>query len=129
MQNQSTAANRKDLVSDHQKRQVTAKELARLEKQRKLAQTLRLKEEAEENGEDLERKKAWEWSIEQDERWKKKMDEREERSDNRYHSMSLTLPRAAVHRQRPQSAGEECTGRGLRLLCGVSGARRNVTNG
>jgi hypothetical protein len=37
----------------------------------------------------MERKKAWEWSIEQDERWKKKMDEREERSDNRYHSRSL----------------------------------------
>lgn len=88
-QNQSTAANRKDLVSDHQKRQVTAKEIARLEKQKKLAQTLRLKEEAEANGEDLERKKAWEWSIEQDERWSKKMEEREERSDNRYHSMSL----------------------------------------
>ena len=78
-------------MTDHQKRQVTAKELARLEKQRKLAQTLRLKEEADANGEDMERRKAWEWSIEQDERWKKKMDEREERSDNRYHSMSFYI--------------------------------------
>ena len=77
-------------MADHQKRAVSAKEIARLEKQRKLAQTLRLKEEAEANGEDMERKKAWEWTIEQDERWKKKLDEREEKGDSSYHSMSVS---------------------------------------
>ena len=86
MQNESSAANRKDLIADHQKAKVTAKELARLEKQRKLAQTLRLKAEAADAGDDLERRKAWEWSIEQNERWEAKQAESKERSDSHFHN-------------------------------------------
>ncbi|KAK8861720.1 hypothetical protein IAR55_002543 [Kwoniella newhampshirensis] len=84
--NQTTAQNRKDLIEDHQKSKVTAKELLRLEKQRKLAQTLRLKAEAEENGEDLERKKNWEWSIEDNERWEKKLEEQKVKQDTHFHN-------------------------------------------
>jgi pre-mRNA-splicing factor SYF2 len=86
IQNQSTAANRRDLIADHQKSKVTAKELARLEKQRKLAQTLRLKAEAEEDGVDMERKKNWEWSIEENERWQAKVDEQKAKADSSFHS-------------------------------------------
>ncbi|KLT43457.1 mRNA splicing factor SYF2 [Cutaneotrichosporon oleaginosum] len=82
--NESAAANRRDLVEDHQKSKVTARELARLEKQRKLAKTLRLKADAEANGEDLERRKAWEWSIEQNERWEQKQAETRERRDHTF---------------------------------------------
>ncbi|KAK6905450.1 pre-mRNA-splicing factor SYF2 [Kwoniella mangroviensis CBS 8886] len=84
--NQSTQQNRKDLIADHQKSKVTAKELARLEKQKKLAQTLRLKAEAEENGEDLERKKNWEYSIEDNERWEKKLEEQRVKQDTHFHN-------------------------------------------
>ncbi|WWC99430.1 hypothetical protein V866_006333 [Kwoniella sp. B9012] len=84
--NQSTQQNRKDLIADHQKSKVTAKELARLEKQKKLAQTLRLKAEAEENGEDLERKKNWEYSIEDNERWEKKLEEQKVKQDTHFHN-------------------------------------------
>ena len=63
----------------------------RLEKQRKLAQTLRLKAEAEETGEDLERKKAWEWSIEQNERWESKMQESKEKGETLFHSESCLV--------------------------------------
>ncbi|WVR03671.1 hypothetical protein IAU60_000666 [Kwoniella sp. DSM 27419] len=84
--NQSSAQNRKDLIDDHQKSKVTAKELVRLEKQRKLAQTLRLKAEAEENGEDSERKKNWEYSIEDNERWERKMEEQKVKGDSHYHN-------------------------------------------
>lgn len=78
-------------MADHQKSRVTGKELARLEKQRKLAQTLRLKADAEENGEDLERRKAWEWSIEQNERWEAKMAEQKVKSDTSFHSESTPI--------------------------------------
>jgi len=74
------------LIADHQKSAVTAKELARLEKQKKLAQTLRLKAEAEEDGVDMERKKNWEWSIEENERWQAKMDEQKAKADSSFHS-------------------------------------------
>lgn len=70
---------------------MTAKDLQRLEKQKKLAQTLRLKAEAEENGEDMERKKAWEWSIEQNERWEAKMAEQAIRGDNLFHSEPFSI--------------------------------------
>ncbi|KAE8539158.1 hypothetical protein D1P53_004247 [Cryptococcus gattii VGV] len=83
---QSAAQNRRELVEDHQKAQVTAKELARLEKQRKLAQTLRLKAEAEENGEDIERKKNWEWTIEDNERWQAKLEEQKVKQDTHFHN-------------------------------------------
>lgn len=73
---------------------MTAKELARLEKQRKLAKTLRLKADAEANGEDLERRKAWEWTIEQNERWEKKQAESAERSDRTFMRESLAGGRA-----------------------------------
>jgi pre-mRNA-splicing factor SYF2 len=77
------------LIADHQKSAVTAKELARLEKQKKLAQTLRLKAEAEEDGVDMERKKNWEWSIEENERWQAKMDEQKAKADSSFHSKLL----------------------------------------
>lgn len=80
-QNKSTADNRRDLIEDHQKSRVNARELVRLEKQRKLAQTLRLKADAAENGEDLERRNAWKWSIEQNEQWERKQEESRERQD------------------------------------------------
>nr|ODN90358.1 pre-mRNA-splicing factor SYF2 [Cryptococcus depauperatus CBS 7855] len=86
LRNHSAAQNRRDLVEDHQKAKVTAKELARLEKQRKLAQTLRLKAEAEENGEDIERKKNWEWSIEDNERWQAKLEEQKVKQDTHFHN-------------------------------------------
>ncbi|WVF66122.1 hypothetical protein IAT40_000861 [Kwoniella sp. CBS 6097] len=84
--NQSSAANRKDLIADHQKSKVTAKELQRLEKQKKLAQTLRLKADAEENGEDLERKKNWEYSIEDNERWERKLEQDKVKQDTHFHN-------------------------------------------
>ena len=72
---------------------MTAKDLQRLEKQRKLAQTLRLKADADENGEDLERKKAWEWSIEQNDRWEAKQAESAVRGDTNFHGESACYVR------------------------------------
>ncbi len=112
-QNQTTAENRRDLVADHQKSRVTAKELARLEKQRKLAQTLRLKANAEETGEDLERRKAWEWSIEQNERWEAKMAEQKVRSDTSFHSgfrALLLSPFACLGGEGRADGGARCGG-------------------
>lgn len=79
--NQSTQANRKSLIEDHQKSQTTARELARLAKQKKLAENLREKIDASENGTDIERKKNWGWSIEQNEGWEKSRQTQLEKSN------------------------------------------------
>jgi pre-mRNA-splicing factor SYF2 len=62
-----------------------ARDLARLEKQRKLAEILRLKADAEERGEDVERQKNWEWTIEENEEWEKKLARKARRADFEFH--------------------------------------------
>ncbi|KAG8914488.1 hypothetical protein FRC00_013086 [Tulasnella sp. 408] len=65
-------ANRKDLVEESAKAKVTARDMARQEKQRKLAETLRQRLDAEERGEDVDRKKNWEYTIEENDEWEKR---------------------------------------------------------
>jgi pre-mRNA-splicing factor SYF2 len=65
-----------------------ARDLARLEKQRKLAEVLRSKADAEERGEDVEREKNWEWTIEENEEWEKKLARKARRADFEFHGVS-----------------------------------------
>lgn len=80
-QNQSTAANRSALITDSQARQTTHRELARLTKQKILADNLREKIDAEENGLDVGRKNNWKWSIEQNQTWAKGEEEKMRRGE------------------------------------------------
>jgi pre-mRNA-splicing factor SYF2 len=84
-QRESTAANRKDLIAEHNKAKFNAKEAARLEKQRRLAETLRESMDAEERGEDMERRKNWEYSIEENDEWEKRKARKERRADFQFH--------------------------------------------
>jgi len=68
-------------VDEHSKQKTTARDLARLEKQRRLADTLREKVDAEDAGEDLERKKNWEYSLEENDEWEKRKSRKERRSN------------------------------------------------
>ncbi|KAJ7594259.1 SYF2 splicing factor-domain-containing protein [Mycena floridula] len=81
----SSRANRASLIEESAKSKVTARDAARLEKQRKLAETLRLKAEAEEMGEDAERHKNWEWTIEENDAWEKKLARKARRADFEFH--------------------------------------------
>jgi pre-mRNA-splicing factor SYF2 len=65
----------------------TARDQVRLEKQRRLAETLRLRADAEERGEDVERRKNWEWTIEENEEWEKKLARKARRADFEFHGM------------------------------------------
>ncbi|KDQ17941.1 hypothetical protein BOTBODRAFT_104606 [Botryobasidium botryosum FD-172 SS1] len=79
-------ANRKDVIEEHQRAKTTARDIARLEKQRRLAETLREKADAEETGADLERKKNWEYTIEENEVWEKRKVQKERRADFHFHN-------------------------------------------
>ncbi|KAF8843481.1 SYF2-domain-containing protein [Paxillus ammoniavirescens] len=81
----STNANRKSLVEESAKAKTTARDAARLERQKKLAEMLRSQAEAEENGEDVERSKNWEWTIEDNENWEKKKARKARRADYEFH--------------------------------------------
>jgi len=73
--------NRKDLVNESTKQKMSVREAVRREKQLKLAETLRLKAEAEERGEDAERMKNWEYTIEENDEWEKKKRRKERNAD------------------------------------------------
>ncbi|KII91685.1 hypothetical protein PLICRDRAFT_104991 [Plicaturopsis crispa FD-325 SS-3] len=81
----SSLANRASLIEEAAKSKITARDTARLEKQRKLAETLRSKADAEERGEDVEREKNWEWTIEENDYWEKKKARKARRADFEFH--------------------------------------------
>ena len=56
------------------------------------------KSEARETGEDLERKRAWEYSIEDNERWDKKMARKGRRADFTFTGELISL----IHDQREE---------------------------
>ena len=86
-QRESSRANRQTLIAESTERKLTAKEAARREKQIKLAETLRLKADAEERGEDTERNKNWEWTIEENDEWERKKKRKKRNADFEFHGM------------------------------------------
>ncbi|KAJ9108960.1 hypothetical protein QFC21_000283 [Naganishia friedmannii] len=91
--NQSTLDNRKTLIEDHQKTRTTAREVARLEKQKRLAENLREKINADEAGDDVQRKKNWNYSIEQNERWEERMKLNEEKGRREFNDEAAGFER------------------------------------
>ncbi|KAF8622412.1 hypothetical protein AX15_007058 [Amanita polypyramis BW_CC] len=81
----SARENRQSLIEETTKARLNAREAARLERQRKLAETLRQKVEAQERGEDTERAKNWEWTIEENDEWEKKLARKKRRADYEFH--------------------------------------------
>lgn len=90
-QAESSRANRASLVDEAAKAKVTARDAARLERQRKLAELLRTKADAEDRGEDVERQKNWEYTIEENEEWEKKLSRKKRRADFEFHGEQLYL--------------------------------------
>jgi pre-mRNA-splicing factor SYF2 len=84
----SALANRASVIEESSRSKTVARDLVRLEKQRRLAETLRLRADAEERGEDVERQKNWEWTIEENEEWEKKLARKARRADFEFHDDS-----------------------------------------
>ena len=52
---------------------------------------LRTKADAEERGEDVERQKNWEYTIEENEEWEKKLARKKRRADFEFHGRSTSF--------------------------------------
>ncbi|POY76654.1 hypothetical protein BMF94_0246 [Rhodotorula taiwanensis] len=78
---ESARANRQDVIAEVNAQRASARTLAKLERKRQQAEAMGEKARAAETGEDLERKKNWEYSIEDNERWDKKLARKERRAD------------------------------------------------
>ena len=73
-------------MEESTKAKVSARDAMRLERQRKLAEIMRQKANAEERGEDVERQKNWEWTIEENDEWEKRQARKARRADFEFHS-------------------------------------------
>jgi pre-mRNA-splicing factor SYF2 len=65
--------NEKEATLESQRLATDPNLLTSLNRKRDIAQHNLMKAEAEENGEDFERKRAWDWTIEESERWDKRL--------------------------------------------------------
>ena len=81
LQNESAKANRQDLIAEANQRRDSQRNLAKLERKRKQVEAMGEKQDALETGEDLERKRAWDYSIEDNEKWDKKLARKGRRGD------------------------------------------------
>lgn len=78
---ESSKANRLDVFAEHQRNNSNPKFLAKMEKKRLEAERLQERMNAEERGEDYERKRFWEYSAESVEKWEEKQEEKRIKSD------------------------------------------------
>ncbi|GAA5981537.1 hypothetical protein JCM5350_004622 [Sporobolomyces pararoseus] len=78
--NESARLNRQDVISEMSAQRASAKALAKLERKKLQVEAMGEKQRAQEEGEDLERKKNWEYTIEDSEKWEKKTARKERRS-------------------------------------------------
>ena len=97
LQRSSAKANRASLIEESTKAKVSVKDAARLDRQRKLAEIMRQKADAEERGEDAERQKNWEWTVEENDEWEKKQARKARRADFEFHSASDCTPLQLSH--------------------------------
>ncbi|KAG1769569.1 mRNA splicing factor SYF2 [Suillus occidentalis] len=72
----STKANRASLIEESARATMTMRDAARPERQRKLA---------EDRGEDVERQKNWEWTIEENDNWARNKAWKARRADYEFH--------------------------------------------
>lgn len=84
------------MVEESTKLKTSVRDAARVERQRKLAETLRSQADAEARGEDAERAKNWEWTVEENEEWEKKLARKARRADFEFHGTRYILVRTEI---------------------------------
>jgi len=77
----SRSANLKETKAENQRLSVDPSTLTSLNRKRDVAAHKLLKADTEEAGEDFERKRAWDWTIEESEAWDRKMEKKQARRD------------------------------------------------
>jgi len=84
---ESSQANRNAVIREATTQKVSIRDAARLEKQRHLAEVLRSKAEAaaDDREDELERLKNWEYTIEENDAWEKKLKRKQNRGDFQFH--------------------------------------------
>lgn len=72
----SANANKKEVFAERRRQATDPRELSKLQRLRSEAEFKLAKADAEEEGEDFERKRAWDWTVEESEKWDRKLEKK-----------------------------------------------------
>ncbi|KAK9315718.1 SYF2 splicing factor-domain-containing protein [Lipomyces starkeyi] len=72
--NRSAAENKREMFAEFRRQKTDPAAAARLERKKADAELELAKEEAKDEGEDYERKRAWDWTIEESEKWDERLE-------------------------------------------------------
>lgn len=78
----SSESNMKEVTLESQRLSQDPSQLTAIRRKHAIASHKLMKADAEEAGEDFERKRAWDWTIDESERWDKRMKKKEANRDN-----------------------------------------------
>jgi pre-mRNA-splicing factor SYF2 len=77
----SSKANHNDVIAEHKRMKVNPTLLTRLDRKKTEAELKLAKHDAEDKGEDFERRRAWDWTIEESEAWDRRNDGKQQNRD------------------------------------------------
>ncbi|KAK9247532.1 SYF2 splicing factor-domain-containing protein [Lipomyces tetrasporus] len=80
--NQSAAENKQDMFAEFRRKKTDPAAAARLERKKADAELELAKEDAKEEGEDFERKRAWDWTIEESEKWDERIEHKKKAKES-----------------------------------------------
>ncbi|KAH8149239.1 uncharacterized protein LAJ45_06778 [Morchella importuna] len=72
----SAEVNRKEVYAERRRQAIDPSETSRLNRRRAEAEFKLAKADAEDEGEDFERKRAWDWTVEESERWDRRVEKK-----------------------------------------------------
>jgi pre-mRNA-splicing factor SYF2 len=77
----STKANHDEVIAEHKRMKINPSVLTKLDRKKAEAEIKLAKQDAEDAGEDFERKRAWDWTIEESLAWDRRLAEKKENRD------------------------------------------------
>ena len=77
----STKANHAEVIAEHKRMKIDPVSLSKLEHKKADAELKLSKQDAEEAGDDFERKRAWDWTMEESEKWDRRLARKAENRD------------------------------------------------
>jgi pre-mRNA-splicing factor SYF2 len=86
---ESNKANHAEVIAEHRRMKLNPQHLTKLDRKKAEAEMKLAKHDAEDAGEDFERKRAWDWTIEESLAWDKRLEEKKRNRDEAgFHGMS-----------------------------------------
>lgn len=77
----STKANHAEVIAEHKRMKIDPASLSKLDHKKADAELKLAKQDAEEVGDDFERKRAWDWTMEESEKWDRRVAQKAQNRD------------------------------------------------